>query len=223
MLRKGDRGIEVREAQEALISLGYLRGRADGVFGELTFEAVKRFQKAAGLWPDGIVGPVTRAKLSDYIRLQDGRGVERKGAVSRGGATRPELVPWAAADRLFGRRARVIDLRTGRSFNVVRRGGHNHADVEPATDRDAAVLKAVFGGRWSWDRRPVAVVLGDRILAASMNGQPHGGESVRGNGVSGHFCIHFLGSCLHKAPRPDPEHQRMVKVAATIAVPKPGN
>lgn len=45
---------------------------ADGFFGPLTEEAVKVFQNANGLKPDGIVGPATLAKLMP-LRLKKSR------------------------------------------------------------------------------------------------------------------------------------------------------
>ena len=54
----GATGEEVRSMQKRLVELGYLKS-ADGVFGEKTAAAVKRFQKAAGLTADGIVGNAT--------------------------------------------------------------------------------------------------------------------------------------------------------------------
>lgn len=54
-LKKGSRGEEVKLLQ------GKLNLIADGIFGPLTEEAVKEFQKANGLDADGIVGPKTWA------------------------------------------------------------------------------------------------------------------------------------------------------------------
>lgn len=55
-LRKGDRGDNVRDLQEALNRLGFDCGAADGVFGTKTKAAVEAFQRAAGLSVDGVVG-----------------------------------------------------------------------------------------------------------------------------------------------------------------------
>lgn len=63
LLKIGDRGVEVREMQTFLIVQGYLTGRADGVFGLQTVQALKKFQKEAGLTADGICGEATMAKL----------------------------------------------------------------------------------------------------------------------------------------------------------------
>ena len=63
MLRTGSRGDAVRKLQELLNALGYDCGSVDGIFGSKTYAAVLAFQKANGLGADGIVGPLTWAKL----------------------------------------------------------------------------------------------------------------------------------------------------------------
>lgn len=73
---------------------------------------------------------------------------------------------------------------------------------------------AIYGGNWSWERKAVVVKIGDRRVAASMNGMPHGNSDITGNNFPGHFCLHFLGSALHKTGSPDPNHQAMVLKAA---------
>lgn len=62
-LRKGDKGFEVKQLQNLLVLLGYNAGKADGVFGVQTENAVKHFQKKNGLIADGIVGDKTWAVL----------------------------------------------------------------------------------------------------------------------------------------------------------------
>lgn len=54
------RGDDVRRLQ---LALGFTEKEADGVFGRVTEQAVKDFQNAHGLIPDGKVGPATRAAL----------------------------------------------------------------------------------------------------------------------------------------------------------------
>lgn len=56
-LKKGSRGAEVKTLQQKL------NLAADGIFGSLTEEAVKEFQKNNGLTVDGIVGQKTWEKL----------------------------------------------------------------------------------------------------------------------------------------------------------------
>ena len=58
ILKKGSRGSDVKVLQKALHLY------EDGIFGNLTEEAVKEFQKANGLVADGIVGERTWAKIN---------------------------------------------------------------------------------------------------------------------------------------------------------------
>ncbi len=62
-LRSGSQGAAVSELQAALKLLGYYTGAVDGVYNESTVIAVSQFQQAAGLDPDGIVGPGTWDRL----------------------------------------------------------------------------------------------------------------------------------------------------------------
>lgn len=56
-LKRGSKGKEVAQLQQAL------KLYADGIFGPLTEEAVKEFQRKYGLVADGIVGPNTWALI----------------------------------------------------------------------------------------------------------------------------------------------------------------
>ena len=62
-LKKGSRGDAVAALQEKLIELGYLKGSADGDYGNKTVNAVKAFQRAVGLKPTGVADEETQAKL----------------------------------------------------------------------------------------------------------------------------------------------------------------
>lgn len=59
----GSRGDAVRAAQAALAVLGHDPGPVDGHFGARTKSAAIAFQSAAGLVPDGIIGPLSWAAL----------------------------------------------------------------------------------------------------------------------------------------------------------------
>jgi peptidoglycan hydrolase-like protein with peptidoglycan-binding domain len=63
LLQKGDEGEDVRILQERLRVAGFYYGKSTGIFGPITEDAVKRFQLAYKLEPDGIVGPATLKKL----------------------------------------------------------------------------------------------------------------------------------------------------------------
>jgi Putative peptidoglycan binding domain len=66
VLRRGAKGAEVRQVQEALVALGYST-TIDGKFGPATAQAVKSFQTSSGLPDDGVVGPATLAALSTAV------------------------------------------------------------------------------------------------------------------------------------------------------------
>jgi len=61
--KKGASGDEVVLIQKALKDAGFYDGETDGVFNDRTETAVNAFQGRSGLTSDGIVGPVTWARL----------------------------------------------------------------------------------------------------------------------------------------------------------------
>jgi cell wall-associated NlpC family hydrolase len=63
-LKNGSKNAQVKMLQQRLTDLGYLKNaKIDGIFGNVTKEAVKKFQSKAGLKQDGIAGPMTLTKL----------------------------------------------------------------------------------------------------------------------------------------------------------------
>jgi cytoskeletal protein RodZ len=66
VLRRGAKGAEVQQVQEALVALGYSTS-IDGKFGPATAQAVKSFQASSGLTDDGVVGPATLSALSAAV------------------------------------------------------------------------------------------------------------------------------------------------------------
>lgn len=145
---------------------------------------------------------------------------------------------WNEADEIFPRyeTAKIVDVLTGKTFNVKRTFGRNHADVEPLTIEDTKIIRSLWGGD-SWERRAIVVVIGDYKIAASMNGYAHAGldrypalatvnnrsggfgrgtnlDMVKNNGADGHFCIHFYGSRTHGSGQINAEHQNAVREAA---------
>ena len=69
-LKKGMSGEAVRQLQQRLIALGYLSGKADGIYGTDTAEAVYNFQKRSGLVRDGIAGTKTLTALYSVSAVQ---------------------------------------------------------------------------------------------------------------------------------------------------------
>ena len=63
-LHYGSRGAAVTRLQQALKGEGYYRtGYVDGIYGDLTYAAVKEFQRDHGLAVDGIAGRKTQNAL----------------------------------------------------------------------------------------------------------------------------------------------------------------
>ena len=90
--------------------------------------------------------------------------------------------------------ATLYDINTGTSIRIKRMGGHNHADVEPATKKDAAKLHR-FG--YSWDARAGILKVDGKYIACAFNTKPHGDQTITDNGYEGQFCLHMLGSRTH--------------------------
>ncbi|QHJ85055.1 MAG: hypothetical protein [Bacteriophage sp.] len=64
LLKSGSRGGAVTNLQNALNALGFNAGKADGIFGKNTRNALVAFQRASGVSADGILGPNTRKQFA---------------------------------------------------------------------------------------------------------------------------------------------------------------
>ena len=126
-----------------------------------------------------------------------------------------EVLPWDQVNNIMPKYTifTIIDVETGFSFKVQRRAGSQHADVQPLTYKDTKIMKKIYNGKWSWNRRAILVLVEDQLLAASMHGMPHGAGALK-NGFPGHFCVHFWESTTHKRDKMDPAHQLMILKAA---------
>lgn len=72
VMQTGDKGEDVKAVQERLIELGYLNGKADGVYGKGTARAITAYQEDVGLVADGIANLATQnalftAERQDYV------------------------------------------------------------------------------------------------------------------------------------------------------------
>lgn len=72
-MKKGDKGVKVKELQSLLKEKGFYSGVIDGDFGPNTDKWVKKFQLSKGLVADGIVGKRT------YRHLLEGIDTDRTG------------------------------------------------------------------------------------------------------------------------------------------------
>lgn len=205
-------------------------------FGDVTEESVIRFQEKYGINPDGVVGPGTIDKLKELGYVSANVVVSRSNGEKRYG----EYIRWSDMQKLITKGKSVFtieDFYTGQTFNVIAAYGGVHADVETLTSADSQIVKQLWGGDYTWVRRPVLVHYQGRVFAASMNGMPHAGlenqpegkyiynrsagfgygynfDSIKGNQIDGHFCLHFRDSKLHSNRKVDSKHQAAVRIAA---------
>ncbi len=129
------------------------------------------------------------------------------------------FLTWDEVKGAFPKNAEVtvIDVDSQLSFRVQRRGGSKHADVQPLTAADSAIMKKIYNGQWTWKRKAVVVKLDNgQMIAASMNGMPHGQGAISDNDFNGHFCIHFRNSKTHGSSKVDLAHQLMIWKAANV-------
>ena len=224
VLTVGMQGAEVMKMQKALYDRGFYGFKASGVFddddkdqadddgkGTNTYKSLRYFQQKAGLEVTGIADKETLDKLysdEDIHSYAHDKGVNGSVMPSRW---------WETVQYEFqrGAVATVMDIKTRKQFKIQRYSGTNHADVETLTREDTAILKDIYGGVWSWDRRAVWVTVGSRTYAASMNGYPHASSNsgIDDNGMNGQVCIHFKDSYGHGSNSEDPKHAQCVKDA----------
>jgi uncharacterized protein YgiM (DUF1202 family) len=107
-----------------------------------------------------------------------------------------ELLDWSVVRNLIQYRTsiRVVDVRTGISYNIQCFAKGDHADVQTITKADTAAHLRTHDGVYSWRVRPVWVTIGDRTIAASLHGMPHDVSWISDNDMNGHLCLHFKGS-----------------------------
>ena len=131
----------------------------------------------------------------------------------------------------------IVDLTTGKSFNARRTVGSGHADCEPLTANDTAIMKEIWGGSFNWNKRSVLVKCKGRTIAASAAGMLHAGNEgaaggewtswrsddygagtnydyIKGNNAHGHFDLHFYKSVGHSSEVENATHQANILKSA---------
>lgn len=157
--------------------------------------------------------PVVKVMIMVFFFLaMTGNNIEAKNNTKR---DQIKMLKWEEVNEILPRYSKftVVDLETGMKFRVQRRAGSNHADVQPLTSKDTAIMKKIYNGKWSWKRRAIIVISEDGKIAASMHGMPHGGGALKNN-FPGHFCIHFYGSTTHRTNFMDLSHKLMILKSA---------
>lgn len=203
-LKIGDRGDEVRRMQATLIALGYLK-TADGIFGLQTYNAVKNFQTRNHLTSDGIAGKMTLTRLNSSNAI--GAQVVDITPSAPSAPTGNPIVPFAAPKASEVRyanwfseirsRARsmpdviIYDPISGLRYNLHMFSFGKHADCEPPTAEDTAIMEQMIGVN-DWTAKFVWVIFSDgRVYIASTHSHGHEVDHTKGNDLTGHVCLHF--------------------------------
>ena len=228
-LKVGATGDAVLRLQQALSNLRYTV-TINGTYDETTRAAVLAFQKRNGLAPDGIAGVNTQTKLytGDCVTgdtaLPDDNKSEpgnNGGSFGNGPAkSQIKLQMWYTEIKptiKSGQTVLVYEPRSGSSFRLRFYSLGRHADSEPLTAQDTAIMKAAWGGKFSWDEKPVYVLLpsGTWVLA-SMHCMPHLSGSIKDNDFDGHLCVHFPRTMEETAkldPKNGVRHQKDIRKA----------
>ena len=136
------RGDDVAALQSRLTEMGFHCGRVDGLFGQMTEEAVKEFQKSVGTKVDGKCGPATIIALLRLTKIVSGGapGALRESAVqkNRGPALANKVIVLDPASEDYEREvvydiAQRIEgrlLALGASVFLTRGANNNPTEVE---------------------------------------------------------------------------------------------
>ena len=191
---------EVKSLQQRLIDLGYMKGSATGYYGDVTFAAVKAFQKAHGLSVDGVAGRATQQTL--YGNATPGGGSSGGGASLGAGkmagpaTSKVKLLHWfneVKPNMANGDILLVFDPATNYCWNLRAYSRGRHLDAEPLTADDTKYMNAAFGGVTTWTPKVVYVQLTNGTwVFATMHNTPHLSGGVSNNNFDGHLCVHFL-------------------------------
>ncbi len=120
-------GNDVRVLQQALNSLGFSCGEADGIFGSYTERAVREFQRNSGQPGDGIVGVETVRTLQHLRHVWEGKSTHSPESATVAPARLSEVlgrlsvafVPRGASAEDVAVRAVNLALATDRAAGVV--------------------------------------------------------------------------------------------------------
>lgn len=224
-LQLGSTGNAVIRLQQMLSTLKY-SVNINGYYDETTYAAVIAFQKRNGLTADGIAGVLTQTKLysgncvtGDTMLPED--NTASGGVTGNGGGpaiSQVKLLHWFNDIKptiKSGQTVLVYEPSSGSSFSLYLYSLGRHADCEPKTANDTAIMKAAWGGKFSWSEKPVYVLLPNGTWCiASMHSMPHLSGSIDNNDFEGHLCVHFprtMTECQQNDPKNGVRHQNDIR------------
>ena len=222
-LKTGSTGTAVKNLVTELKNQGYYTGTITNKYTTAVATAVKNFQKAKGLYVDGVAGAATQHKL--YGTVPVGAGDNSNLTMTLYPA---EKIDWYSGgiNEMWARGSnyKVYDVKTGIVWWAHRWSGGLHVDAEPLTAADTARLCRCYGVSTSqeiasknlYQRRPLLVTIGTRTFACSLYGVPHNypeGDTISTNDFKGQVCIHFTNSKTHDSRKVDSGHVEAIQYA----------
>ena len=197
ILKEGSKGSDVKALQNKLIELGYLSGKADGVYGSKTTEAVKAFQRASKLTADGVAGEKTISKLEGTTKTGTTTTTTTTTTTSTStkvSASSVQYSSWYDTVKAVAKKypyATIYDYSTGISWQIHIFSVGAHADYEPVTANDTAKMLKAFGGN-TWNPKSVWVKFSNgSVYLGSTHSMPHDVQHNKDNNFEGHSCLHF--------------------------------
>ena len=147
---RGD--VYVYALQTGLKTLGYYTGELDGTLGTGTVAAIRNFQSANNLTADGACGSKTWSAFTAKLGGSgSGSGSGSSVVVADFGTVNKVVkASWDYGDNgasLFPKNsyATVMDIATGKVFNIYRWSGGNHADCVPVSTSDTKIMCEIVG------------------------------------------------------------------------------
>jgi len=213
-----DEAVELEEIQTTFVTLAHVNLRPTPCTSgdRITLIGLGRRVEVTD-FRDGVWFAVDYNGQLGYVYAEFLRELPQPG--EPGAVGQVEMLEWSVVRTILPKNTpiTVIDVRTGLRYQIISFSHGNHADVVPATADDTAIMRQAFG-TWTWTPRPIVVLIGDRAIAASINGMPHAGTPISNNNMNGHVCIHFAGSRTHNGNRShERDHQNAVREAYNTA------
>ena len=238
-LKNGSAGNRVTILQNALISLGHLKGKADGKYGTATRSAVISFQKNQRLTADGLAGKKTLIAVEKAVS-----GKKETPESTATPAPKPTATPApspASGSRInekitppakssikllhwyrdikpslkSGQHILIYEPRSGLSWTLRLYSLGHHADSEPLTAKDTATMVKAFGNTNTWTQKGVYVRLPNGTWTiGSTHDMPHLSGSIKDNNFNGHLCVHFLRTmteCQQNDPKYGVSNQNTIR------------
>ena len=229
-IRYGDKGERVKILQKALIDTGFLKGKADGDFGDQTLNAVVAFQQYKKLTADGLAGKKTLEALEKAVSSGLKVNTTPVPASTPAPASTPKpadtpsdinarmSIPSLSSVQLLhwfndvkpsisnGQYLLICDPSTGLNWTLRVMSRGRHCDCEPLTAKDTRTMVSAFGGTNTWNQKAVYVKLPDgRWTVGSTHDMPHDSGGIKDNEFNGHLCVHFLRD-MSEAQKNDPKY-----------------